>query len=103
MHGGLRLEIDGVHVDYYPYSIWPRETFTADVDGAYRGAFCQEYSIEELRSEKAVMEVIFLAILLNILMAKPLMLKHIKTLLINGGNISENNFATRNRNYTKNN
>lgn len=53
MHGGLRLEIDGVHVDYYPYSIWPRETFTADVDGAYRGAFCQEYSIEELRSEKS--------------------------------------------------
>ena len=49
--GVLIFDIEGVEVHFYPVSLWPQESIVIDADSAYRTAYMQQYTIEQLRKD----------------------------------------------------
>src|SRR3989344_182980 len=48
-HGAVQFVLECVPILYFPTSIWPQEGIFIDADGSQRHAYCQKYTLEELR------------------------------------------------------
>lgn len=50
--GSIGFNLEGVQINYFPFSLWPQESVLIDADGANRVAFSQKFTLKQLYCDK---------------------------------------------------